>query len=190
MEDVVNWSNFVYHIAHKFRKAGHRCGLELEDLAQAGFEGYIVALKRVNPDATESEKTSYLKTRIYGSIIDSIRSHSKYSRLHYDAARKADNFDCLPYEVQFEDFALHFKVEPSTLTKLIAWDLVSLGLTPFEKHLVRMFFVNGCTMFEIAESFGFTESRISQLLTIAINKLRNICQVKPKGKSLTLKSFH
>lgn len=188
MDEIINWSKFVYYVAHKFQGAGFRCGLEFEDLVQVGFEGYIRALKKVNPNVTESERTAYIRTRIFGTVIDALRSNSKYTRHQFDDARKLGALDCLPQEVSLEEFSSYF--ESDVLTKIIVWDLITQSLTPFEKHLVQLFFVRGCTMLEIAESFDYTESRISQLLSVAVRKMRELGQIRISHKPPTLKRFH
>jgi RNA polymerase sigma factor for flagellar operon FliA len=151
----------------------------LEELTSAGAVGLIKAADRFDLNRG-LPFAAYAKHRILGEMLDYLRAEDPLSRTQRRARRKRDA------EVEAPAFA-PVTVPPATdrapvdylLRAHVSTARQSLSLN--ENRVIELSFYTGWNNREIAQELGVHESRISQLRTSALSKLRTRLTLASKG---------
>ena len=141
--------------------------LDEESLYQTGIAALWEALPKWDPEKSQS---SYLYMRVYGALVDELRSVS--SRRRKDEAIYGTELETSWPE--FEE-----SVQPESETALLIADLnrVMTKLSPREQLLFRLYIWEDMNLKEIGAVLKVNESRACQLKQRAISKLRDLlCQ--------------
>jgi RNA polymerase sigma factor for flagellar operon FliA len=148
--------------------------LDYGELFTAGLEGAASAADSFDPDRGATLKT-WVHTRIRGAVLDEIRRQARWSgRLRTNATSR-------------QAFVVHYLEEllpghedlrlADTVNGVEApgepFELVIQSLGERERDILHLYFVEDLTLQAIAERFGVTESRVSQIKTAALTKLRD-----------------
>lgn len=163
--------------------------LTIDDLESAASMGLLQAVERF--DLSRGWKfTTFSPQRIKGAILDYLRDSDFLSRSHRAAITRGEvpavhkrSIDEASYEsdngraATLQDLDNALAVEPESDAQFWFWDQENVRelLRPLhgrEKEVVTLYYSSTLNMKQIGEKFGFSESRISQIITRAIDRLR------------------
>jgi DNA-directed RNA polymerase specialized sigma subunit len=148
---IVNYIPLANKIAYQKNKTTPK-NIDFEELKSVAYLGLIDAANKFNLEHSCSFAT-YARFRIIGSIKDYLRkSKLKLYKLqdNYFFCCDYDNLDLFSHVLSFLDCT--------------------------GQNIIKMYYIDNKSMKQIADSFGVTESRISQL----INKYKKIIKGKIK----------
>jgi RNA polymerase sigma factor for flagellar operon FliA len=151
----------------------------LDELTSAGTVGLIKAADRFDVNRGLLFAT-YAKHRVLGEMLDYLRAEDPLSRAQRHARRERDG------EVEAAPF-VPTTVPPATAQPPVDYLLRAHVLTARqslsinENRVIELTFYAGWNNREIAQTMGVTESRISQLRTSALSKLRTRLATQTKG---------
>lgn len=138
-----------------------------DDLESAAWLGAAEALNAADPSRGFS---SYVEFRIAGSVLDEIRRQSRY-------AARFCLFNDLPYDVRL------YRHTPRRRDRILARAdieqiLARAGLSDRQSKTLRLYYWEDLTTEQIAEIYGVCPSRVSQILSSAIDKIRRSLHVR------------
>lgn len=158
-----------------------------DDLYSAGLTGLVEASHRFN-NRRGVEFRTYAKHRVYGAMLDELRRLDTVSRDRRRAIREGRDEETLPAprlvsmwcstngalredvaEVE-SDLCLEEQVDRQRAQRRMLAALATL--TPRLQQVYRMRIEEGCKLREIADHFGVTEARASQLTKELAKALR------------------
>ncbi len=174
--EIDQWRHLVWYVVNRI-KARLPMSVSEEELFSAGMYGLMRAARSYDPTRGAGFKT-YAYHRIRGAILDDLRRLDFLPRSMRDRARKTgeevpsvvsiptdeDGHECLaarPIEAASERADLH-EVLQEQIDKL-----------PDKMRIVMsLYYRDGLIMREIGEKLHLTESRVSQIHTNAVQRLR------------------
>ncbi len=132
-----------------------------------------------NWDGTKSTFVTYLYKRCHCAMIDTLRNHDLpgYPRHIHHFLEQQPHIDFRSRSINWADQCNVIGIEKPTAPDDDMLTRESLeehmpGLAAKEKAILRMRYLNNMTMVEIGQVLGISESRISQLHTDIINRLK------------------
>ena len=145
-----------------------------EELLSAALFGLTQAAASWRSDRGASFRT-HAYARMHGAMIDELRQRDHLSRHRRKQVQGGLIEDPGP-PVEFDDAHAQALIEPSTpLEDLERADAVRQALDALpgrEQFALWLRFQHDCTLGEIGEVLGVTESRVSQIVTRALQRLR------------------
>lgn len=140
--------------------------IDVEDLRSAAYLGLVEAASRFDPELGIAFST-FAYPRVFGAIQDFLRRESMGKRGDFskvyslneqeeDGACLQDTLEAKP-ERNHEEFL----------------EEVSAGLGDQAKEVIRLYFIDACSMKEVGERFGVSESRISQMIKLYKARIRD-----------------
>ncbi len=176
---VVAYSPMVKFVAGRLG-AGLPSHVEDADLISYGLVGLIGAIERFEPERGIKFET-FAMTRIRGSIIDELRSLDWVPRSVRSRAREIEQAQAkLEHELQRAPTADEGAADPQeALASNEVKDRLTeaIGSLPEREQLVvALYYYENLTLREIGEVLGVTESRVSQLHTKAVMRLKSHLQ--------------
>jgi len=132
--------------------------VDVEELQSAAYLGLTEAANRFDENRGISFST-FAYPRIMGAIVDQLRQQSWGKRTDPKTAYSLDPSS--EDDVTFKD-SIIAKNENNSDEML---EVVSQDLDGQAEEVMRYYFVDECSMKEVGERFGVSESRISQLIT-------------------------
>ena len=194
---VVAYSPLVKYVAGR-TAAGLPPHVEEADLVSYGLVGLISAIERFDT-SREIKFETYAITRIKGAIIDELRSIDWVPRSVRARAREIERANTklehrlqrtptdeeMAAELELTVPELHESLLAISHSSVAALDVGDLkdriadsiaSLPEREKLVIALYYYENLTLREIGEVLGVTESRISQLHTKAVLRLRGRMQ--------------
>src|ERR687884_395004 len=149
--------------------------MDSDDVLSAGTVGLLHAIDRFDPDQGVRFET-YALQRIRGAIIDTIRSLSPLSRgagrraklLDETTAALAQRLGRTPTQ---EESAADMLEENELVERLSA---AIESLPPRDRLVLNLYYHEELTLKEISKVIEVSESRVSQIHTAAVMKLRGL----------------
>jgi len=140
--------------------------VELDDLKSLGILGLIDAIENYKPEK-QVRFTSYAALRIKGSIIDGLRSLDWVPR---SVRKKARDLEKCLHELEGELGRPASEKEMSEKLGLLVGGINALPER--EKLVIALYYYEGLTLKEIGEVMQISESRVCQIHTEAMLRLR------------------
>lgn len=154
---VRNSINLANYYAYLYSNFASGTILEREDLVQEGLIGFLQALRRYKPGARSQEM--FARQRIQWAIHDAIDLQKAPSRFR-ECVGISDELDA-GYDCQSAD-------RYTALQIIAAFD----ALKDQQRDVMRLIYIDDLTMLEAAKKIGVTESRVCQIHSAAIKKLK------------------
>ena len=177
---VVNYTNLVHYVIHNSKFISYDI-FDERDYFQFGVEGLSEAIDRFDPDYGTKFET-YAIQRIRGKILDEIRKVQNKYRIQTNSNVLATNLS-LNKSVSEEDNFMLYEVIPDeleepdeTVENLEAKELLVEALEKLEERdrlIITLYYYEHLNYKEIATILGITVSRVSQVHTKIINKLKS-----------------
>lgn len=153
-----------------------------DELESAGAVGLLRAAELYEPARGVSFPT-YARRRIYGAMLDATRDMDRLSRASRRAVSEGRRTEPKTFSLSDPVSASSSASIAETVAAPAAdpdrgmvaaelWSIVEASLDPRSAELVRMYHGLGLTMARIAANVGLTESRVSQLLKLAVAEVR------------------
>ena len=139
--------------------------IDVEDLQSAAYMGLVEAALRYDPNRGIAFST-FASPRVFGAIQDHLRSESMGRRGDYSKVFSLN--DRMDDEACLQD-TLEARPERNDEEFLEA---VSIGLGDHAREVIRLYFIDEYSMREVGERFGVSESRISQLIKLYKERIR------------------
>lgn len=176
--ELADWQGLVWYVVNRIRPRLPRSVSE-DEMFAAGMEGLMKAARSYDSSQGAAFKT-YAYHRIRGAILDEIRRLDFLPRSIRDKARKegvqAPSLVGLPTDKDGYD-SLAAKpgasaVEQNDLREILSAEIKRL---PEKLRLVMTFYYGeGMKMRDIGNRLGLTESRVSQIHSNAVARLRRV----------------
>jgi RNA polymerase sigma factor for flagellar operon FliA len=168
--------------------------VELDDLVGFGWVGLAEAVSRAPIAIPAEEFEAFASARVRGAMLDYLRGLSPNGREKRNASRRAaratktnpatanDNgvveatamrfhlFDIDETEIASDTMAPDERAIRSILIERVAKEIDRLPER--ERHILALYCQDECTLREIGAVLGITESRVSQILTGLVRRLR------------------
>ena len=163
--------SLVKDIAKRFHGRVPPC-ITLDDLISAGMVGLIQAVDRFDHARRLKFKT-YAQHRIQGAMLDFLRDEDPLSRTERRHVREsAAGFG--PTTVSLDEIQLHRLPAPAQPAFATRFDVreARRSLSPREKRVIALLYDFDWQSREVAADLHVNESRVSQIKTRAISKLR------------------
>jgi RNA polymerase sigma factor FliA len=179
-EALSTFQPVVFYIANRYHRKV-KSFVDLDDLIQAGSMGVLEALKMFQPEHGFTFK-SYVEIRVRGFVLDEIRKLSETSRKQFEKngmvqkvyISQSDAFTDADRK-RLSELLVDLSVDAidATYLKEMYFDISCAvsELPEKQQAVVILYFYAGLTLNEIGIKMGFTESRASQLLTLAKKSL-------------------
>lgn len=167
------YMGYVQSLAHRMH-AQNKTPATKEDLAHWGFLGLVDAGQRFRPEEGV-EFTTFARRRVIGAMYDGMTAESYWSRRVYRDLRGQEAVTETVSDVEVVDHALSpekLAAQDEALSELR--DAIQSSLKQREQQVVMLYFFHNVRMLEIGDVLGVSESRVSQLLTEALSKLRRV----------------
>jgi RNA polymerase sigma factor for flagellar operon FliA len=160
-------------VAHKYAN-GWSLAAEWADVYADASIGVLDAIRRFDPARSITQK-AYVFIRARGAAIDGIRQRSYTARKDVDARRVPLSLDMLRAAVDDGGDAW----EPSTTERGYAEvdaaetvPLLLVQLSRRRRFVIEAYYLAGRSMADIGRELGVTESRVCQILTLALRQMR------------------
>lgn len=177
---VITYSKLVHYVIHNSKFINYDV-FEDQDYYQFGIEGLSEAIERFDPDYGTKFET-YALQRIRGKIIDEIRKVQNKYRVFSNSDILATNIS-LTRSVSDDENMMLYEVIPDNLEKpnetVESNELKELLVSALQKLeerdrlIITLYYYEHLNYKEIAEILGITVSRVSQVHSKIINKLRS-----------------
>lgn len=179
---VQHYLGYVITLAVKyFKRLPKRSNMTVDDLVSFGVMGLIDILDRFNPDLG-TKFLSFASLRIFGAIIDGLREFDHNTRHSYKngTAKEIHNLTANLWNGE------SCRRDYDNTIELLApeardTDIVELrdevesklaSLSPTERTIFIQYNAHGLRMKDIGELVGLSESRVSQIHTDILKRLR------------------
>ena len=176
--DLAKWQPLVWYVVNRFR---NRLPVSVSDdeLFSAGMVGLMNASRSYDSSKGATFKT-YAYHRIRGGILDDLRRLDFLPRTQREKAKAAGvdapAFVTLPVDENGEEFLAagekEAECENMELMELIRNRIQDLPEKM--RQVMTLYYSEGQRMRDIGEELGLTESRVSQIHTNAIQRLRRL----------------
>lgn len=177
---ILSYANLVHYVIHNSRlyKQGV---LDSKDYFQIGVEGLSEAIDRFDPDYGTKFETYAIK-RIRGKIIDALRKVKHRSQVkdefnspnYYDdvsLTNTVDKDETMLYEmIPSEEKTPEDVAEKNEEKEILAREIKKLKER--DRLILTLYYYENLNYKEIAEVLGITVSRVSQIHSRVINKLK------------------
>ncbi len=177
---VVNYTNLVHYVIHNSKFISYDI-FDERDYFQFGIEGLSEAIDRFDPEYGTKFET-YAIQRIRGKVLDEIRKVQSKYRIQTNSNVLATNLS-LNKSVSEEDNFMLYEVIPDeleepdeTVENLEAKELLIEALEKLDERdrlIITLYYYEHLNYKEIATILGITVSRVSQVHTKIINKLKS-----------------
>ncbi len=133
--------------------------IDVEELKSAAYMGLVEAATRFDQELGVAFST-FAYPRIFGAIQDYLREQgwmkrgNKAPMLSLDSTESEDSV-CLKDTIQ---------AKPQQSNAEDLFEIITLKFDDNAKSVLRHYFIDDCSMKEVGEKFGVSESRISQLI--------------------------
>jgi RNA polymerase sigma factor for flagellar operon FliA len=177
---ILTYTNLVHYVIHNSRlyKQGV---LDSKDYFQIGVEGLSEAIDRFDPEYGTKFETYAIK-RIKGKIIDAIRKvkhrptfeDNQNSPNYYSdvsLTNTVDKDDTMLYEMLPSEEKTPEDLAEKNEEKLLLVEEIK-KLKERDRLLITLYYYENLNYKEIAEVLGITVSRVSQIHSRLINKLK------------------
>ena len=141
--------------------------VDVEELQSASYLGLVEAANRFDESKGVTFST-FAYPRINGAILDHLRQQSWGKRTDPKAAYSLDVL--IEDNMAMKDM-LVAKEEVNSDEML---EVVSKDLDKQAELVIRSYFIDDCSMKEVGEKFGVSESRISQLISKYRNRIKEV----------------
>jgi RNA polymerase sigma factor for flagellar operon FliA len=211
-EDVTLRNKLLKEYLHIVRynaiKIKRKCPgyVELDDLVSAGVFGLMDAIKAFNPDRGVKFET-YCVQRIRGAILDELRTTDWVPRHVRVKAKKTNTTVVQVYRItndfrgfekdQSHDYFVdssyiidHKTPKPDEkISKEDHFQYLISCLTINEKKILNLYYKDGYKMPEIGKMLDLTRSRVSQIRSTAVEKIKKHIKCKAKKMSSTSQQY-
>ncbi len=169
--------------------AGRRC-TDTDELIAAGEWALWQAAERYDPAASAVFWT-YAQRRVWGAMVDWLRETAAGTRRHHVAVERFSEVAAKQRPtnrgrpgpgLQLEAAFAVYDVPSAALERHDEVDRQLRQLRERERVIMRLYHLDGLTMRQTAARVGLSESRVSQILTDALNQLREIAGLPPLPK--------
>lgn len=152
--------------------------VDLEDIEQVGREGLCIAADRWNTPAGDFGGFAFLRS--YWHVIDWLRKEGPWTRAgnprrHIEIPWVSDgDYPDDPF-APTEHLIREYGEDPGVEDLLVGREFVEYCcslLSEREAHVVRQSMVHRRTLESIGRELGVSESRVSQIMSHAVNKMR------------------
>lgn len=143
--------------------------VDIEELKSAAYMGLVEAASRYNPNLGVQFST-FAYPRVFGAIQDYLREMGWGKRnepvraFSLDATIETDDGKCSQGDL------LEAKEEHNGDEFM---EVITLTLDNQAEQVLRYYFIDECSMKEVGEKFGVSESRVSQLIKQYKDRIRN-----------------
>jgi len=134
--------------------------VDVEELQSAAYLGLVEAASRFDESKGIAFST-FAYPRISGAILDHLRQQSWGKRTDPKAAYSLDTPTSDDDNVAMKDMLV--AEEDSNADELL--EMVSNEFDDQAQKVMKLYFIDDCSMKEVGEQFGVSESRISQLIS-------------------------
>ncbi|RMH04340.1 MAG: sigma-70 family RNA polymerase sigma factor [Planctomycetota bacterium] len=175
---IAEWEDLVWFVVNRIRPR-LPVSVSDEELHSAGMVGLMVAARSYDPSRGAEFKT-YAYHRIRGAILDELRRIDFLPRSQRDRARRegveAPAFVAIPTDEDGQESLVSDPVEAALENEELLAELRRQILLLPEKMRVVMtlYYSEGLKMREIGERLHLTESRVSQIHSNAVARLRRV----------------
>jgi RNA polymerase sigma factor (sigma-70 family) len=185
--DAYAHSALIWSIVRRFGVGAESSAVDVDEMFAAGLEGAVQALSAWDP-AGGKAKVSWIWTRVYGAVVDELRRQSG-KRTGWSRA-KGERFRLYSLEEILEGHLDEGGPGGWTPAELIeepveydgaeqlSFDELVVDLTAKEQEVLSLRFRDGLRLQQIGDRYGVTESRVSQIVTGAVRKLRDRIDVE------------
>lgn len=172
--------------AKQFRKLPPGSLVEVDDLVAFGCQGLFTAIERFDP-SRGFEFSTFAGTRIHGAIIDGLRGMDWVPRLERNRQKSDPDlripevgslstavYDDSQRPIEIGD-AIPDETQDSPDRRLESMDELRdalTGLSKIERLILLMYYYAGVTMREVGRNLGLSESRVSQIHSELMNRIR------------------
>lgn len=161
------------------------CNVQRDDLIAAGVYGLVDSLRRNGGDGGAAFAW-YARVRIRGAIFDELRAQDWLSRRVRDRQTASDSEERACF-VSFEDVVTNENeiaggddpaelVEASSQRRALAWAIERLPER--DRMIVGRYYFDGARLKDIGAELGLSEPRISQILSRAVVRLRELLLIE------------
>ena len=188
---VEHYWPFAREIANRAkRKLVGDVGTARDDLESNAVVSLIDMVQRFDP-ARNVAFTSIAQTRLSGAILDGIRDWDWVPRLERRREKSGDvtparvysleytkRFDDGGDDTEFKDELTDGSVaerERSVRTTEVMEELMK-GLSGVERHIIQLYYVSSLTMSVVGSRLGLSESRVSQIHSTILKRIRARCE--------------
>lgn len=184
--EIDQWRHLVWYVVNRIRPR-LPVSVSEEELFSAGLYGLMKACRSYDPARGAVFKT-YAYHRIRGAILDELRRLDFLPRSLRDRAKEVGedppSILAIPTDEDGnESLPARQREEGAERTDLHAALLREIGGLPEKMQLVMtLYYQKGLRMREIGQQMSLTESRVSQIHSNAILRLRRIFE-RTKGSS-------
>lgn len=149
--EILRWVKIVVLRTVREKRLSH---LDVDELISCGLYGYTQCLERFDPKRGVKFKT-YAEYRIKGAVLDEVRKMIGDERCKNKRPRQSYDYD-----LSLIDDEGYYNVDSVIDLEM---KLRSLNLSEKEIEILKCR-IEGNNLFEIGQTFGFSESRASQIL--------------------------
>jgi len=160
-------------VAHKYA-SGWSLAAEWADVYADASIGVLNAIRHFDP-ARSLTQSAYVFIRARGAAIDGIRQRGYMTRTDVDTRRVPLSLDMLRDavvndEAPWEPGAIDLGYDKVDSAETIPYLLVALSRR--SRFVIEAYYLAGRSLADIARELGVTESRISQIHTLALRQMR------------------
>src|SRR6266516_7997315 len=141
--------------------------MPLEDIRQEGYVGLFSALQTVDQQSETAQ--AYLRTRVLGAILDSVRRTPGYS------SYRSCNFESRYHVPLTESSGVDGRFEDRLVRRMTARQLVERG-NKRDRTVLKAYYFEERKLKEIGSEISVNESRVSQIVGDAVGRMRKACK--------------
>ena len=176
--ELEQWSDLVWYVVNRVRTR-LPASVSEEELYSAGMVGLMTASRSYDPSRGAEFKT-YAYHRIRGAILDELRRMDFLPRSQREKARRegveAPSFVGIPTDEDGQESLAADPMEAALENRELMGRLQAeiLQLPEKMRVVMNLYYSEGMKMREIGERLHLTESRVSQIHSNAIARLRRV----------------
>jgi RNA polymerase sigma factor for flagellar operon FliA len=198
----VNRNRLVEHYWPFAREIAYRAkkklvvdvGTALDDLEENAAVSLIDMVQRFDP-ARKVAFTSIAQTRLFGAILDGIREWDWVPRLERRREKSGEVIPARVYSLEYtkrfddgvDDTELKddltdgsFAAQERSIRTTEVMEELMKGLSGDERQIIQLYYVSSLTMSVIGARLGLSESRVSQIHSSILKRMRARCEREGK----------